>query len=607
MRGPGCVVGIALALVLSACSNSKPLIPKPATTRSTVTSPVIPTDAFDSTRAMSAPVIKPVSGTPSRKMLVPGAGPVFIPEDGLAWLYSSAASQQLLMQRGVDPSTGTRQWELLLQSQKLPYGRIHSAAHIEALPRQGVLILPSTIALGSEEMRAITRWRDQGGAVLSTWETGTHAPDGSAQGDGFMRNVLGLETDRNTYSDPAYAYLVNRGPSAVLHHLPASARIFMQRQPQLAYLRLKGGQVAADMSHWSRPTPSNAKAGAIVFQERPALEGGTSRLVALGYPEQSWQRMDPDAFQAIHTDILHWLLRKPEVSLAAWPAPYEGALATYHHGSLPENIQKWLAGQKIPSTPMRPLPSSSKHTDASFYHPRLRKAVPASYVQLPVQDSQGLTPVNPTPTPYALISSDIEDTRHPLFLGRTADSIPDVIALPTLSVPVVKLLHTHASATALRHLHLDLQLATHASAVSLLDISDVSTSDIPALGSLAQALRELRKTTWIASTDEIAAWWKQRSLVQARLLESGGYHTLEVQNAGAGALDHPIQLLLTLPAPNANVSFASPSIMGVSVHPLDPWSVNVAIAHLPAGVTRINIAIAHGTSAAPQRALELKP
>jgi hypothetical protein len=169
----------------------------------------------------------------------------------------------------------------------------------------------------------------------------------------------------------------------------------MQRQSALPYLRFKGASVAADMAPWSRTSPSEAKAGAIVYQERAPTTGAMySRLVALGYPEQSWMRMDGATFQSIHKDILQWLMRMPSVSIQAWPSPYQSAVSLYRSSSLPAEVSQWLSGKHLQAQSFVPWHSGNSAEPTTLFHPVQRRTVPPTALLVP-ENNQDLARETP--------------------------------------------------------------------------------------------------------------------------------------------------------------------------------------------------------------------
>jgi hypothetical protein len=366
-----------------------------------------------------------------------------------------------------------------------------------------------------------------------------------------MRTVLGLEPDRNGYKDASFTYLVNRSTSPVLHHLPPGTRIFMQRQSALPYLRFKGASVAADMAPWSRTSPSEAKAGAIVYQERAPTTGAMySRLVALGYPEQSWMRMDGATFQSIHKDILQWLMRMPSVSIQAWPSPYQSAVSLYRSSSLPAEVSQWLSGKHLQAQSFVPWHSGNSAEPTTLFHPVQRRTVPPTALLVP-ENNQDLARETLF---FTIISGDFEDNSVPEFLARTADANNDVVAVPArLWSPTAG--HGTPTLAAWRH---EFDLTHKTGGLCLVDISALGATGASGLDLLTSRSREAKGSIWLASPDTIARWWSQRKSVDARLSRNGDAYTLELQNRGEHALDHPIRLYLTLGSATTHITLHVP-------------------------------------------------
>jgi hypothetical protein len=253
------------------------------------------------------------------------------------WLYTSVASQQSKMRLGIDPTTALRIWEGYLREARLPSARVSDHQHLDALPSDGLLILPSTIVLNDAEKRAVQAWRERGGSVLSTWRVGTHSADGQFVNHDFMRDTLDVQVVGDTEAQPADVFLILHGEELISHSIPAGTRMWLERVPKQLPLRMIGQRDAAQMTDWSRNYSAKLPSSAVTFSERQMKSGQYSRVVNLGFAEQNWQRSDPKVLKALADGVTAWLLHRPSAYLGRWPYPFRSAsLISMQAGELPD-------------------------------------------------------------------------------------------------------------------------------------------------------------------------------------------------------------------------------------------------------------------------------
>lgn len=184
--------------------------------------------------------------------------------------------------------------------------------------KQGVLILPSALALSDTERQAIAHFRMRGGSVLATWASGTRNAAGDWNGWSFLE-TLGTKVLGEIPTDPPTGNLVLNGESPVSSTHPAGLRIGLVNSAERV-LRLQpitpNAQIAARLMNWARiPDPERRRDGAVIFMESP---GDSGRSVVFGFAESAWEAQA----NAVHTLIdntLDWLAHKPQLVRAAWP------------------------------------------------------------------------------------------------------------------------------------------------------------------------------------------------------------------------------------------------------------------------------------------------
>ncbi|MGQ0710847.1 MAG: hypothetical protein ACT4NV_14010 [Rhodoferax sp.] len=614
-----------MAALLAACGTDVPTQRSAAQTRPAGAA-IVPEGTFGPPAA-EAPlplVLEALPNVPSKKMLARASAVRTDPHAAIL-LYTSAASQRQLMQWGMDPATGTRLWENLLRAHSLRFNRASSPDDLDQAERARLLILPQTARLSQAERQAIARWRERGGAILSTWETGTYDESGKPAGTGFMESVLGIRPlDTPAFSaDQRYLYPFGDGP--VLWRLPAGLRIITESIARLPTRRLQGSQAAAVMSDWGRSHTAAAPAGTVIaFNEREASDLKSSRLVALGYAEQSWQRMDTGELSTLHTDVVHWLLRRPQAYVALWPHPYRSANVLALHGDvgatpareagtladalgaslsvfsplgraealLPPPLQDdwkaqqqrgWGLGWTVPAGTVPPgMPALT--------HGQRKTAIAPTQVR--AWSPQGRFP-DPGPTQPALdhllLSIDADEARLPFPVAWSGGS-STAVGLP---VTLTALDDAAAQQPTLAQWLDEWELVQRAAALSVVRLSLPHKLSPAQLETLTERSRKNR-SQWLASSAEVAHWWRQRSKVQRAWFDYDDEDRpiLVVRSREAVAPDTVVPVIVAMPSSTARLGLdAAHSPAGASVARIDAWRSVVLLRNLPQGDTRVRISI----------------
>jgi peptidoglycan/xylan/chitin deacetylase (PgdA/CDA1 family) len=204
-------------------------------------------------------------------------------------------------------------WRDYFSDRKVRFKEITDPEQLKRID-EGVLIVPSAVALSSEEKAEILAFRARGGGVLSTWATGTRTAKGDWSGWGFVEQ-LGAKVVGELAADSDANHLIINGESPVAHTLPAGQRMFVSRTSE-SLLRLQGEAVAAKFLNWARiPTDDRRGEGAIVYSETLPSSG---RAVVFAFAETAWASSPVMAY-ALFDDVLAWLRREPATIRAAWP------------------------------------------------------------------------------------------------------------------------------------------------------------------------------------------------------------------------------------------------------------------------------------------------
>ena len=208
-------------------------------------------------------------------------------------------------------------WRKYFEARQQSVKEITNSADLAGL-KEGVLILPSAIALDETERSSIMRFYAEGGGVLTTWATGSRGGGGDWQGWGFLEG-LGAKVLGEIEGEPPAQQLILNGESPISHQSPAGMRAWLGK-PSEKFLRLKGESSAARIMQYSRvPDPVRQAEGALIFAEQ-----GTGRSVMMAFAESGWDAQI-SAIYAVLDDSIAWLQHKPAIVKSAWPNGMRGA------------------------------------------------------------------------------------------------------------------------------------------------------------------------------------------------------------------------------------------------------------------------------------------
>ena len=232
---------------------------------------------------------------------------------GNVLLYASPNTRAYLAGIGGNYETLLVPWRTYFLDRKLGVKEIQDATQLRR-HEKGVLVLPSAVSLSDEERAEILAFRARGGAILTTWATGTRNGKGDWEGWQFLE-TLGVKVLGEIPGDAELNHLILTGESPVSHTHPAGQRIGMGKTSESS-LRATGEMVAGRFMNWARITDAERRnEGAIIYTEASA---GMGRVVFFAFAESTWE---PN--QLVHygfiDDTLQWLQREPSIVLAAWP------------------------------------------------------------------------------------------------------------------------------------------------------------------------------------------------------------------------------------------------------------------------------------------------
>ena len=245
---------------------------------------------------------------------VSGALSYMSPSGSTVLLYTSSNSKSYFAGIGGNYDVLLGPWRDYFANRKLQFKEVTSAAQLRK-ENSKVLVLPSAVSLSDEERFEIMAFRSKGGAILSTWATGTVAQNGGWQGWQFLEK-LGIRVIGEIPAKSQVHDLIMTGESPVSHTTAAGQRIELSKTSE-ALLRATGEVVAARFMNWTRVTDAERRSeGAILFSESSEQSG---RVAYFAFAESRWEARTLDAYSVID-DTLQWLRREQVVIRAAWPA-----------------------------------------------------------------------------------------------------------------------------------------------------------------------------------------------------------------------------------------------------------------------------------------------
>lgn len=550
------------------------------------------------------------------------------PSGPVVWLFSSSASQAYLQKTGVDASVITRVWDSFLRKYKIPVTRISSAEDLEQIGA-GVLLLPSAVVLSDREKTAIANFRAKGGSVLASWLTGVRKESGEWLGYDFMEKTLSVGVAGTTEDAPDDNFMIVHGDNPITHHLPAGTRVWLERIKGLLPLRLNAPHHGAEIMDWARTFTPQVPTGVIAFDERQENTGKTSRIVVLGYPEQTWLSADPKLLEAIAHNALSWLFRQPEAYVAAWPFPRQAAFvmaveaveevaeievdfakkledvggrATYY--ALGDSIAKSATvlrkiqargheigyfGDKFESFKDQSADIQGKRLDAmrkSLNDAGVKVAERASF-SAPLESYDKTTEQILVERGYDsyIAFMDASDARLPLFAQPYTDVRKATVILPrTQPGPEDSMAEgdpDEGLQKFLDELHLSLQMGG-------LAISRIPTQSILSPEQLTRVfdyLRTQRGKVWLSTSSKVAQWWRDRSRIAAKVESSDKGALLRVSIVGALSPKEPVAIWVNLPQARARLRLESPLLDNPlpQVGRIDDWRTAIVLQELEPG------------------------
>ena len=234
-----------------------------------------------------------------------------VPKDLI--LYASPSTKGYFATIGGNYDVLVSPWRAYFADRGESYNEISDPVQLRGLTK-GILILPSAVALTAAERSDILRFRAQGGAVLATWAVGTRNVGGEWEGWKFLEE-LGAKSLGEIPPEAAARFLILNGESPLSHSQGAGQRIWLGNASE-RMLRFQGAGNAGRIMNWSRiPDTTRRDEGAVIFSEPSASAG---RSVLFAFAESAWEAQ-PQPIYALVDDTIAWLQRTPAIVKSAWP------------------------------------------------------------------------------------------------------------------------------------------------------------------------------------------------------------------------------------------------------------------------------------------------
>jgi len=251
----------------------------------------------------------------------------------VAILKSDYTRRLLPDQSGLD--SHAEYWQELLVRLGMPSVVVSDHELETGVSNCDVLVLPSTVCLSEKQKVSIRSLLQAGGGVICTWATGTRDERGKWMGWDFLRELTGAVSFQPP-ARPAPWFISFQAGSPVTAGAPSGARLQVD-SPE----RLQATALSVD-AYWSDarlfPSDSNLPAnfqGAVLHHEL-----GDGRVVWFGFQENSAVRgaSNKVILDAALTNAAAWTGHRTVVCIHPWPHPYRvGALLACNVGGNPRD------------------------------------------------------------------------------------------------------------------------------------------------------------------------------------------------------------------------------------------------------------------------------
>ncbi len=215
------------------------------------------------------------------------------------------------------------QWERLIGATGGRVTRVSSAAEIEALSGNGLLVAASAVCLRRDEVSALRSHAEQGGGLLVTWAAGARDSNCEWLGWDALGTLTGATAIRELQQRKALYFTVPAGTPLSLGFDPGT-RVELRYEAQLAAAT---GGPRIYWSDWAlNATPADASGEVHAAATTGWTESG-GRIVWFGFRLGHGARPeDNERMSLLLSNGLRWAGQIPMAGITAWPGGSRSAL-----------------------------------------------------------------------------------------------------------------------------------------------------------------------------------------------------------------------------------------------------------------------------------------
>lgn len=551
------------------------------------------------------------------------------PEGGLLYVYRSATTEQYFKSQNQSYDQMTKRWNPYLKKFG-EYVKRLSRKELQMLVPPGVLILPTAVALDTQERAAISRFVALGGSLLGSGLVGTRDAQGQFTGLDFLHSTFHVQS-HGFFQENEDTFFMPFGDGPVTWPIPAARRMpIMNAKDSL--LRISAPHEAAVAMDWARTMHSGPHA-VMAFEEK-----GKSRLAYFSPPDNAWPNSSDASLLLDAT--LAWLRREPQAYKAAWPQGYVAShlmeMDTEDQFYSAPSFAKHLESEGFKGTFYSLTSEAARvpdvvrdlikrgheiayHADVHFGFKGDSVGEQELRIRFMKQQMQGILGERAkeatgfrAPTESYDASTEKLLRKHGL-LHHAADESANEDRLPFFSVsesgvpsnqalivlPRTQLDDVNFTAMKLNPaqvntiLNYDLDLTVRSGAFGLLSVHSQNYVEgglmLRSMGDYIRKVATYRDRLWVARGDEITRWWRQREAVQVdhQWIEHG--LQVSVKNANPGPVAG-LTVFVTLPGKNASLRAAvTPKTTVLRIKPVDAFRAALIFDNLPPGDTQLRV------------------
>jgi len=535
-------------------------------------------------------------------------------------LLRSEATAAFLKANGGNYDLLVGPWRALFKRHGID-AREMTARELGQVRRDAILVLPSAVALGDPERRAIRAKLAAGWSALGTWAVGARDGKGEWKGYDFISEVFGARIVHEYIPDKEESFLLPYGETPLTSRLPAGKRLYLA--PGEPFLRMEARHGAARFGNYMREvTAPGALLSAAAFDAR-----GRSRRAYFGFAESAWSSAQADV-DALILGTLEWLAHRPFAAKAAWPMPHQSALLVemdtedkFSNGLLfaQELERHGLRGTffcltseavKYPDVVSK-LAAAHELAYHADVHTGFSKVAPAQQEQRLRNMIAQLAKVMPTPsTPASGFRPPLEEydaatlkllgSLKLSYMAGSPDSTPDslpmladggaLVVFPRTWTDDITLLRAgELQAKATQRILMDSlrdTMATRGLGLLSLHSQHFYPGSPVQLGlpRLLEAATAKGSGVWLPAGQALSAWWRAREAVRLTAEQDLQGLKLRVENAG-----QPLRSLGVLIFPGGRSPQLVEATAPAKLVRLDPFRWALVPEMLPAGESRFRI------------------